>query len=237
MVYRCLLYTSGADDAYGAARQLAAQLAAEGEVLDVAAHHDVLDLAQTCLLYTSPPSASTTGTSRSRCWPRKPLSQIRISSWRSFSSPKMLSLIHIWDLKSREECIEYAKAHNIPISQTVEKIYSRDENIWHISHEGGNLENPWNEHKPDIHVLSIPPEDAPDQPTYVEIDFEQGIPVAIDGEKLPPVDLLKKLNKLGSENGIGTIDIIENRLVGMKSRGVYETPGGTILFAAHKRCV
>ena len=147
---------------------------------------------------------------------------------------KVIAPWRIWDLKSREECIDYARAHNIPISQTVEKIYSRDENIWHISHEGGNLENPWNEHKPDIHVMSIPPEKAPDQPTYVEISFEKGIPVAINDEKMDPVSLLKTLNKLGKENGIGTIDIIENRLVGMKSRGVYETPGGTILFAAHR---
>ncbi len=147
---------------------------------------------------------------------------------------KVIAPWRIWDLKSREECIDYAKAHNIPISQTVEKIYSRDENIWHISHEGGNLENPWNEHKPDIHVMSIPPEEAPDKPTYVEISFEEGIPVAINDEKMDPVTLLKTLNRLGKENGIGTIDIIENRLVGMKSRGVYETPGGTILFAAHR---
>ncbi len=147
---------------------------------------------------------------------------------------KVIAPWRIWDLKSREECIDYAKAHNIPISQTVEKIYSRDENIWHISHEGGNLENPWNEHKPDIHVMSIPPEEAPDKPTYVEISFEEGIPVAINDEKMDPVTLLKTLNRLGKENGIGTIDIIENRLIGMKSRGVYETPGGTILFAAHR---
>ena len=149
-------------------------------------------------------------------------------------SIKIIAPWRTWNLHSREECIEYAKAHNIPIAQTVEKIYSRDENIWHISHEGGNLENPWNEHKPDIHVLSRTPEDAPDKPTYVEIDFEKGIPVAVDGEKLGPVDLLTKLNEMASENGVGTIDIIENRLVGMKSRGVYETPGGTVLFAAHR---
>lgn len=138
-----------------------------------------------------------------------------------------------WDLHSREELIEYAKAHNIPISQTTKKIYSRDENIWHISHEGGELENPWNEHLDSIHVLSVPPEQAPDKPEYVEIDFEKGIPVAINGEKMDCISLLTKLNKMGSRNGVGTADIIENRLVGMKSRGVYETPGGTILFAAH----
>ena len=146
---------------------------------------------------------------------------------------KIIAPWRFWDFHSREDLIEYAKAHDIPIHQTVEKIYSRDENIWHISHEGGNLENPWNEHLKDIHVLSCEPEDAPDEVTYVDIDFEQGVPVGLNGEKMDAVSLLNKLNELGSKNGIGTIDIIENRLVGMKSRGVYETPGGTILYAAH----
>lgn len=138
-----------------------------------------------------------------------------------------------WEFQSREDLIEYSKDHDIPISQSTAKIYSRDENIWHISHEGGELENPWNEHYDSIHVLSVPPEKAPDEVTYVEIDFEKGVPVAVDGVKMEPVQLLMKLNELGSKNGIGTIDIVENRLVGMKSRGVYETPGGTILFASH----
>lgn len=138
-----------------------------------------------------------------------------------------------WEFQSREELIQYSKDHGIPISQSTTKIYSRDENIWHISHEGGELENPWNEHYDTIHVLSVPPEKAPDEVTYVEIDFEKGVPVAVDGVKMKPVELLMKLNEFGSRNGIGTIDIVENRLVGMKSRGVYETPGGTILFAAH----
>lgn len=138
-----------------------------------------------------------------------------------------------WEFQSREDLIEYSKDYDIPISQSTAKIYSRDENIWHISHEGGELENPWNEHYSSIHVLSVPPEKAPDEVTYVEIDFEKGVPVAVDGVKMEPVQLLMKLNELGSKNGIGTIDIVENRLVGMKSRGVYETPGGTILFAAH----
>lgn len=141
--------------------------------------------------------------------------------------------IDAWEFQSREDLIEYSKDHDIPISQSTAKIYSRDENIWHISHEGGELENPWNEHYDSIHVLSVPPEKAPDEVTYVEIDFEKGVPVAVDGVKMEPVPLLMKLNELGSMNGIGTIDIVENRLVGMKSRGVYETPGGTILFAAH----
>ncbi len=139
----------------------------------------------------------------------------------------------IWDFESREDLLEYARSHDIPIDQSEEDIYSRDENIWHISHEGGNLENPWNEHEDAIHILSKPIEQAPEHPTFVDIEFEKGVPVALDGEKMPPVDLLYKLNKLGGENGVGTIDIVENRLVGMKSRGVYETPGGTILVKAH----
>ena len=148
-------------------------------------------------------------------------------------SIKIIAPWRFWDFNSREDLLEYAAKHNIPINQSQAKIYSRDENIWHISHEGGELEDPWNEHYKTIHVLSVPPEDAPDEVTYVNIDFEAGIPVAVDGEKLDPIALLTKLNELGSKNGVGTVDIIENRLVGMKSRGVYETPGGTILYAAH----
>ena len=146
---------------------------------------------------------------------------------------KIIAPWRFWDFESREDLLEYAKSHNIPINQSEAKIYSRDENIWHISHEGGELENPWNEHYDTIHVLSVPPEKAPDKVTYVDIDFEAGVPVGLDGEKMGPIELLTKLNELGSVNGVGTADIIENRLVGMKSRGVYETPGGTILFAAH----
>ena len=146
---------------------------------------------------------------------------------------KIIAPWRIWDMQSREELIEYAQEHGIPINQTIKKIYSRDENIWHISHEGGELENPWNEHLNSIHVLSVPPEEAPDKPEYVDIEFEKGIPVAVNGEKMDCISLLTKLNEMGSRNGVGTVDIIENRLVGMKSRGVYETPGGTILFAAH----
>lgn len=162
--------------------------------------------------------------------------QVRFESTIKALDPslKVIAPWRSWDFHSREDLIDYAKAHNIPIAQSVEKIYSRDENIWHISHEGGNLENPWNEHKKDIHVLSMEPEDAPDEVAFVDIDFEKGVPVGLNGEKMGSVELLTKLNELGSANGIGTIDIIENRLVGMKSRGVYETPGGTILFAAHK---
>ncbi len=149
-------------------------------------------------------------------------------------SLKIIAPWRIWDLRSREDCIEYAKKHNIPIAQTKEKIYSRDQNIWHISHEGGNLENTWNEHKDDIHVMSLTPEQAKDVPSFIEIEFEKGIPVSLDGRKVDALSLMRVLNEIGSENGVGTIDIVENRLVGMKSRGVYETPGGTVLYAAHK---
>jgi argininosuccinate synthase len=162
--------------------------------------------------------------------------QVRFESTIHAINPelKILAPWRIWDFRSREDLIDYAEAHNIPVEQSKAKIYSRDENIWHISHEGGNLEDPWNEHNDDIHVLSSTIESAPDKPTFVEIDFEKGVPVALDGEKLSPVDLIRKLNKLGGENGVGTIDIVENRLVGMKSRGVYETPGGTIIILAHR---
>ena len=149
-------------------------------------------------------------------------------------SLKIIAPWRTWNLRSREDCIEYAQKHNIPIAQTKEKIYSRDQNIWHISHEGGNLEEPWNEHKDDIHVMSLTPEQAKDNPTFIEINFEKGIPVGLDGRKIDPLNLMLALNEVGGENGVGTIDIVENRLVGMKSRGVYETPGGTILYEAHK---
>lgn len=139
-----------------------------------------------------------------------------------------------WNLKSREDCIDYAIKHNIPVPVTKEKIYSRDQNLWHLSHEGGNLEDPWNEHDEDIYLMTVKPGDAPDKPTYVEIEFENGIPVTIDGMKYSPADMIYKLNDIGGSNGVGIIDIVENRLVGMKSRGVYETPGGTILYSAHK---
>jgi argininosuccinate synthase len=161
--------------------------------------------------------------------------QVRFESTIHALNPaiKIIAPWRLWNLRSREDLLEYADQHNIPISQSLKKIYSRDQNIWHISHEGGNLESPWNEHLDDILVMSVPPEEAPDKPAFVEIDFEQGIPVGLNGKKMPPVDLLTELNKIGGENAVGTIDIVENRLVGMKSRGVYETPGGTILFKAH----
>ncbi len=148
-------------------------------------------------------------------------------------SIKIIAPWRIWDISSREEAIDYANKMGVEVPVSKEKIYSRDSNIWHISHEGGDLEDPRNEHKSEMYMKTVPPEEAPDKPTYVSIYFEGGIPKKIDGVEMAPVELLKYLNKIGGENGIGVIDIIENRLVGMKSRGVYETPGGTILYSAH----
>jgi len=139
-----------------------------------------------------------------------------------------------WNIRSREEAIEYAIAHDIDVPVTKEKIYSRDRNLWHISHEGGLLEDPAKEYPDDLLMLTVPPHQAPDEPAYVEVGFEQGIPVSLNGQKCDPVALLTELNRLGGANGIGIVTMVENRLVGMKSRGVYETPGGTILYAAHE---
>ncbi len=140
----------------------------------------------------------------------------------------------IWDLNSRTKLVAYAEEHNIPIPVTKEKPYSSDENLLHISFEGGILEDPWNEPDPAMVTLTRAPEDAPDTPTYIELEFQQGNPVAINGDKLSPAVLFRELNRLGGENGIGRLDMVENRFVGMKSRGVYETPGGTILRVAHR---
>ncbi len=139
-----------------------------------------------------------------------------------------------WNIRSREDAIEYAEEYNVPITSTLKSIYSRDRNLFHMSHEGGPLEDPWNSPQEDMFVLTNSPEEAPDEPAEVEIMFEQGIPVGINGEKMDPVPLFDKLNELGSLHAIGRVDMVENRLVGMKSRGVYETPGGTILRAAHQ---
>jgi len=148
---------------------------------------------------------------------------------------KIIAPWRIWDIKSREDEIDYAEARGIPVPVTKENNYSMDRNIWHLSHEGQDLEDPANEPNYDkILMLGVSPEKAPDTPTYIEIDFEKGIPTKIDGVEYGPVELVKKLNEIGGANGIGIDDIVENRLVGMKSRGVYETPGGTILYAAHK---
>jgi argininosuccinate synthase len=138
-----------------------------------------------------------------------------------------------WDIVSREDAIEYAKTHNVPIAQSTTKIYSRDRNIWHISHEGGELEDPANAAPEHIWMLSKSPADAPDKPAEVTIGFEAGVPVSLNGDRnLSGLALLEELNRVGGENGIGRIDLVENRFVGMKSRGCYETPGGTILMAA-----
>ncbi|MDY3691312.1 MAG: argininosuccinate synthase [Dysosmobacter sp.] len=142
-----------------------------------------------------------------------------------------------WDIKGRDEEIDYAEAHNVPLKISRETNYSKDKNLWHLSHEGLDLEDPANEpqyEKPGFLEMGVSPITAPDAPTYVTIDFEKGVPVAVDGEKMKASDIIRKLNKLGGENGIGLLDIVENRLVGMKDRGVYETPGGTILYKAHQ---
>lgn len=140
----------------------------------------------------------------------------------------------IWDIQSRDEEIDYAEAHNVPLKINRETNYSKDMNLWHLSHEGLDLEDPANEPMYDkILELGVTPEKAPDQDTYITLHFEQGVPTALDGKAMDSVELLKALNKVGGENGIGIIDMVENRLVGMKSRGVYETPGGTILYKAH----
>lgn len=141
-----------------------------------------------------------------------------------------------WELKSREDEIAYAEAHNVPLAINRETNYSKDKNIWHLSHEGLDLEDPANEPQYDkILELGVSPEKAPDAPTYVTISFEQGAPVAINGEKMTTAEIIKHLNKVGGENGVGITDLVENRLVGMKSRGVYETPGGSILYFAHEQ--
>ena len=142
-----------------------------------------------------------------------------------------------WDIKSRDEEIDYAEAHHIPLKINRETNYSKDKNLWHLSHEGLDLESPANEpqyNHPGFLELGVSPEQAPDTPTYVTIHFEKGVPTAVDGKEMGAVELVEYLNKLGGENGIGLLDIVENRLVGMKSRGVYETPGGTILYKAHE---
>ena len=141
-----------------------------------------------------------------------------------------------WDIKSREEEIDYAEAHNVPLKINRETNYSKDKNLWHLSHEGLDLEDPWNEpqyEKPGFLEMGVSPLQAPDAPTYVTIDFEKGVPVALDGVKMTATDMIWKLNEIGGANGIGLLDIVENRLVGMKCRGVYETPGGAILYKAH----
>lgn len=147
---------------------------------------------------------------------------------------KIVAPWRLWDIKSREQAVDYAKERNIPVPVTKDRPYSMDRNLWHLSHEGADLEDPANEPKDDVLLLITPPEKAPDKPTYVEIEFEEGIPIAVDGQRLGPVELISVLNEIAGANGVGIVDMVENRLVGMKSRGVYETPGGTVLVQAHR---
>ncbi len=139
-----------------------------------------------------------------------------------------------WDIRSRLDALEYARAKGVPVTATEKTIYSRDSNLWHLSHEGGPLEDPWHEPDESVWLRTVSPLNAPDEPEYVEIEFESGTPVAVNGQRMSPAKLIEYLNAVGSAHGIGRVDMVENRLVGMKSRGLYETPGGTILAAAHK---
>jgi argininosuccinate synthase len=139
-----------------------------------------------------------------------------------------------WEIRSREDALAYARKHQVPVAQTERTIYSRDRNLWHISHEGGILEDPANEPEESMYQWTVAPQNGPDEPESVKIEFEKGIPVAVDNLQMSPAELVNKLNELGAKHGIGRIDLVENRLVGMKSRGVYETPGGTILYIAHR---
>jgi len=162
--------------------------------------------------------------------------QVRFELSYMALNPKLTIIApwRIWDLNSRQKLVAFAGEHGIPVPVTKKNPYSSDENLLHISFEGGILEDPWNEPDEEMFKLTVSPKQAPDKATYIEIDFEQGTPVAIDGERLSPVALMTALNRLGGANGIGRLDMVENRFVGMKSRGVYETPGGTILRAAHR---
>ncbi len=139
-----------------------------------------------------------------------------------------------WHIRSRQDAIQYARERNIPITATERTIYSRDSNLWHLSHEGGPLEDPWHEPDEFVWLRTVSPMNAPDEPEYVDIEFESGTPVAVNGQRMKPAQLIQYLNTLGSKHGIGRVDMVENRLVGMKSRGLYETPGGTILMVAHR---
>lgn len=147
---------------------------------------------------------------------------------------KIIAPWRVWDLTSRNTLIEYARTHGIPVPVTQAKPYSSDRNLFHISFEGGILEDPWKEPQDDMFMLSVSPEKAPDKPSYIEIGFRNGDPVSVDGKEMSPATLLHHLNQLGGQNGVGRVDVVENRYVGMKSRGVYETPGGTILHVAHR---
>jgi len=139
-----------------------------------------------------------------------------------------------WEIRSREDALSYARKHNVPVAQTEKSIYSRDHNLWHISHEGGELEDPATEPEENMYQWTTAPENGPDEPEVIQVEFEKGVPTAVNDVQMAPAALIDALNKIGARHGIGRIDLVENRLVGMKSRGVYETPGGTILYAAHR---
>ncbi len=161
--------------------------------------------------------------------------QVRFETgvWSFDPTLKIIAPWRIWDIASREDAIDYAESKGISVPVTKAKIYSRDQNLWHISHEGGDIEDLANEHDEErVYMMVTPPEKAKNESTYVEIGFEKGTPVALDGVKMGGVEMVTKLNKIAGENGVGVIDIVENRLVGMKSRGIYETPAGTVLYAA-----
>jgi len=162
--------------------------------------------------------------------------QVRFELTAMALNPKLKTIApwREWHIRSREDALAYAALHNVPVAASEKKIYSRDRNIFHLSHEGGLLENPWNEPEADMFQLSVSPEDAPNTPEYVEIGFEKGVPVSLNGETIDPIELFVKLNKIAGAHGVGRVDIVENRLVGMKSRGVYETPAGTVLHRAHQ---
>lgn len=147
---------------------------------------------------------------------------------------KVIAPWRLWDIRSREQAMDYAQQRGIPVPVTKEHPYSMDRNLWHLSHEGGELEDPSQEPPADVYLIVTPPEQAPDEPGYVEIAFEKGTPVSVDGQALDPVALIEQLNAIAAQNGIGIVDLVENRLVGMKSRGVYECPGGTLLMYAHR---
>lgn len=162
--------------------------------------------------------------------------QVRFELTIKALAPEMAIIApwRIWDIKSREDAIAYLEERNLPLPVSKKRPYSMDRNLWHLSHEGSDLEDPWNEPQDDLYMICTPPEKAPDKPAYVTVGFEKGVPVSVDGQKLSPIELIEKLNELGAANGVGIDDMVENRLVGMKSRGVYETPGGTILYEAHR---
>ena len=162
--------------------------------------------------------------------------QVRFELTYQALNPKLRVIVpwREWDIRSREDALDYAVEYNVPVSATEKSIYSRDRNIWHLSHEGGILEDPWNEPEKAMYQVSVDPEDAPDQPEYIELEFQEGLPKKINGVAQGPISLINTLNEIGGRHGVGRIDLVENRLVGMKSRGVYETPGGAILIEAHQ---